>query len=1103
MRSKRLRKKEGIVELIKLARNMMADREAKPHRAAQAGPKAEKKKPRNQEKNNPKAFTNFSARRANATARRTADKDQTRLHLPLVDRTPLEAPPIIVAVVGPPGTGKSTLIRSLVKHFSKQNVSEIIGPITVVSGKTRRLTFIECNNDLNSMIDIGKIADLVLLLIDASFGFEMETFEFLNVLQCHGFPKVMGVLTHLDKFKDNKRLRKTKKRIKQRFWTEIYQGAKLFYLSGLLNGRYMKQEILNLSRFISIMKFRPLVWRNTHPYVLVDRVEDLTDPEAVTQNRKIDRTVSFYGYLRGTNLKENAKVHIPGVGDHTVNQLSKLPDPCPLPDKVRKKLSDKSKLIYAPMTDVGGILYDKDAVYINVPGHLSRENLENGGGAIGDRMVLDLQDSKDTLSEKMKDSEIRLFNQAEPMKVVEEAVEQDGGRRRRRALFADGASDDQLDADEDGHDGDEFGGDDDEEMEDGEEGDEEAGGDAFLFSSHDDGGDESPPFAESDSDLDMGEADDSAQWKNDLAGKAQEAFASGRRPPSLMKMIYEVEEDDFTNYAAGGDGDGEEGGEDSLFKRRNGPVAKKLSLALLDTCKTEVIINDSGVFPEDDNWTRSFFITAVANATGGDAAVEPADVYGEFEDLENGVVNRGDGAADGDGEPVDGETALAEKKESLKRKFDQIYDGDDEDGAKDNVYENSKEEQERQNRINRTEFENDDEDLRAQIEGRRAGTYLRIIFENMPCEFIEQFDPRFPVIIGGLLSSEDSFGFIQVRIKKHRWHQRILKTNDPLIFSMGWRRFQSIPLYSLNDGTRNRMLKYTPEHMHCLATLYGPTTPPNTGFCAFQTSNNSAPFRISATGVVLDINQVTEVVKKLKLTGTPYKIFKNTAFIKDMFTSPLEVAKFEGASIRTVSGIRGQVKKYVAKPEGCFRATFEDKILMSDIVFLRAWYPVKPKKFYNPVSSLLLSGTEGWKKLRSMRELRTDLGKQLKPNANSMYKPIERKERKFNKLTISKSLQRDLPFASKPKQVVKQKRASYAQKRAVVLEADEKKVYAIMQAINTIKNDKDRKASKKIAEKRGQLDKEKAKKEEGARKKMKVTGKAIHKKEGLRQKAKK
>jgi hypothetical protein len=33
------------------------------------------------------------------------------------------------------------------------------------------------------MIDVAKIADLVLLLVDASFGFEMEIFEFLNICQ--------------------------------------------------------------------------------------------------------------------------------------------------------------------------------------------------------------------------------------------------------------------------------------------------------------------------------------------------------------------------------------------------------------------------------------------------------------------------------------------------------------------------------------------------------------------------------------------------------------------------------------------------------------------------------------------------------------------------------------------------------------------------------------------------------------------------------------------------------------------------------------------------------------------------------------------------------
>jgi ribosome biogenesis protein BMS1 len=93
-------------------------------------------------------------------------------------------------------------------------------------------------------------------------------------------------------------------------------------------------------------------------------------------------------------------------------------------------------------------------------------------------------------------------------------------------------------------------------------------------------------------------------------------------------------------------------------------------------------------------------------------------------------------------------------------------------------------------------------------------------------------------------------------------------------------------------------------------------------------------------------------MKKLKLVGEPYKIFKNTAFVKGMFNSPLEVANYEGAQIRTVSGIRGQIKKPLKEgPKGSFRATFEDKILMSDLIFCRTWYKMPLQKFYNPVTS--------------------------------------------------------------------------------------------------------------------------------------------------------
>jgi ribosome biogenesis protein BMS1 len=145
------------------------------------------------------------------------------LSVPEVDRSAAEPPPIFIAVVGPPKVGKSILIQNLIRNYTRQKLNNIAGPVTVVAGKKRRLTFYECGNDINSMIDAAKVADLVLLLIDASFGFEMETFEFLNICQVHGFPRIMGVLTHMDMIKNSKQLKKIKKKLKHRFWTELYQ----------------------------------------------------------------------------------------------------------------------------------------------------------------------------------------------------------------------------------------------------------------------------------------------------------------------------------------------------------------------------------------------------------------------------------------------------------------------------------------------------------------------------------------------------------------------------------------------------------------------------------------------------------------------------------------------------------------------------------------------------------------------------------------------------------------------------------------------------------------------------------------------------------------
>ena len=71
------------------------------------------------------------------------------------------------------------------------------------------------------------------------------------------------------------------------------------------------------------------------------------------------------------------------------------------------------------------------------------------------------------------------------------------------------------------------------------------------------------------------------------------------------------------------------------------------------------------------------------------------------------------------------------------------------------------------------------EATREALEGYRPGAYLRLVLRGVPHEWVDNFDPTRPLLVGGLLSSEDSMGYQQLRLKKHRWHRKVLKNQDP------------------------------------------------------------------------------------------------------------------------------------------------------------------------------------------------------------------------------------------------------------------------------------------------------------------------------------
>lgn len=206
----------------------------------------------------------------------------------------------------------------LLEHCGKgaaMTFDDVTGPCTVPLSAKQRMTLINVPRDVTSILDMSKVADILLLVVPAEEGIDEVGEKLISLLKSQGLPNVFGIIEGLDKVPEKNRHNLKKDHIRI-FNQNFPEEPRVLPLDSAA-------DAAQVIRFIENCTIRTVHWREKRPYMLVDHIDSV-------EKHSEFGTVRVSGYLRGGFMSANQLVHIPGVGDFQLKKIEVLSDPNPI-----------------------------------------------------------------------------------------------------------------------------------------------------------------------------------------------------------------------------------------------------------------------------------------------------------------------------------------------------------------------------------------------------------------------------------------------------------------------------------------------------------------------------------------------------------------------------------------------------------------------------------------------------------------------------------------------------------------------------------------------------------------------------------------------------
>ncbi|XP_029965221.1 LOW QUALITY PROTEIN: pre-rRNA-processing protein TSR1 homolog [Salarias fasciatus] len=235
----------------------------------------------------------------------------------------------------------------------------------------------------------------------------------------------------------------------------------------------------------------------------------------------------------------------------------------------------------------------------------------------------------------------------------------------------------------------------------------------------------------------------------------------------------------------------------------------------------------------------------------------------------------------------------------------------------------------------------------AEEDGAMDGWYVTLHVVDVPVSVMESVQSGRPLVLVSLLPHEQKMSVMHVLVHRHPSNTEPIKSKEELVFHCGFRRFRASPIFSQHTSAdKHKMERFLRPDAPTVVSVYAPITFPPAGVLLFKQRSDGIQDLV-ATGSLLSCDPQRVVLKRIVLSGHPFKINRRSAVVRYMFFNRDDIMWFKPVELRTKWGRRGHIKEALGT-HGHMKCVFDNQLRSQDTVLMNLYKRVYPRWTYDP-----------------------------------------------------------------------------------------------------------------------------------------------------------